>query len=142
MINFVTPYVSFSEALTYQWAQQLGTLLKPGNVVGLSGPLGAGKTLICKGICDQWGFKGSVTSPTYALIQEYPCLPKIIHMDFYRIEHQNEVYEMGLDYYLTKENLCLIEWPEKISDYPLNLTHKITLTDKNNDQRLIVLETF
>ncbi|GGJ45175.1 hypothetical protein GCM10008938_34300 [Deinococcus roseus] len=82
--------------------------------------MGAGKTTLTQGILDGMGFMGEVNSPTYALMHEYPA-PEglVLHVDAYRIHHAEELYEMGLDDYVERCRLSIIEWGEKLyADFP------------------------
>ena len=80
------------------------------------GKMGAGKTTFIQAICKYLGSPDNVTSPTFALINEYSAANghPIYHMDFYRIEKLEEVFDLGYEDYLYSGNYCLIEWPEKI----------------------------
>lgn len=79
------------------------------------GNLGAGKTTFIKSICKALGVSEEVTSPTFALVNEYQGEDAIVyHFDFYRIESEIEAYDIGIDEYLDSGAYCLIEWPERI----------------------------
>ncbi len=88
--------------------------LAPGSIVCLFGKLGSGKTTFIRGVCEGLGAKDLVTSPTFTLINEYKNSPPIYHFDFYRIQSESELYELGLDEYLYGNGISLIEWPELI----------------------------
>jgi tRNA threonylcarbamoyladenosine biosynthesis protein TsaE len=85
-------------------------------VFALYGKMGAGKTTFIKAICSGLGSSDNVTSPTFALINEYnrPDLSSIFHFDFYRIEHLEEAYDLGYEDYIYSGDYCFIEWPEMI----------------------------
>lgn len=85
-------------------------------VVAFYGEMGAGKTTLIKEICRQLGSQDNVTSPTFALMNEYRSGSgqKIFHFDFYRINSIAEVFDMGYEDFFYGGNLCLVEWPEKI----------------------------
>ena len=93
----------------------LAALVRPGDVIALSGPLGAGKTSIARGLLAALGLKGEAPSPTFAIVQPYEPpetrLP-VMHVDLYRIEDVEEIDELGLDE-ARGESLLLIEWPER-----------------------------
>jgi len=135
-----SPLLSHSTEESFAWAREFASHLKAGDVIGLKGTLGAGKTLLCKGICSGLGFSDEVTSPTYSIVQEYMGKNKIIHLDFYRTKSQDEFLEIGLDYYLDGHNICLIEWPEKNHGYPIDFTHMISIHQKTGDTREISVE--
>ncbi len=83
-------------------------------LVLFSGELGAGKTTLIKSLCDSLGVQDPVSSPTFAIIQEYSSTSRgiIYHMDFYRLQNQDDLERIGIGEYLDSGNLCLIEWPE------------------------------
>ncbi|MBN2342169.1 MAG: tRNA (adenosine(37)-N6)-threonylcarbamoyltransferase complex ATPase subunit type 1 TsaE [Deltaproteobacteria bacterium] len=98
---------------------KLATHLKVGDVVGLGGDLGAGKTFLSHAICRALGVPQSqpVNSPTFTLINEYSCerFP-IYHMDLYRLGEPDELYDLGLWEYYDGNGICLVEWFDKFDD--------------------------
>lgn len=96
----------------------IGAALRPGDVVALSGELGAGKTTLARAILKARGLAGEAPSPTFAIVQPYAPpevdLP-IAHIDLYRIEDESELIELGLDDYLY-DGALLIEWPERLGE--------------------------
>lgn len=91
--------------------------LRAGDVVALSGPLGAGKTTLARAIIRASGHRGEVPSPTFTLIEPYPdCTPPLVHADFYRLDDPLEATELGLDDYLQGSAL-LAEWPDKAGGF-------------------------
>jgi tRNA threonylcarbamoyladenosine biosynthesis protein TsaE len=91
----------------------LAERVHPGQLVTLSGPLGAGKTVLSRAILRALGFGGDVSSPTYAIIHEYeePTMRmSVVHADLYRLKAPEELYELGL--FDDPESLKLVEWPE------------------------------
>ena len=135
-----TPFISNSIEDSLAWAKEFATRLKPGDIIVLKGNLGVGKNLICKGICNQLGFEGDVTSPTYSIAQEYEGKKGIIHLDFYRTKSAEEFNEIGLDHYFNGENICLIEWPEINHGYQVDFSMTITITETPSGGRLISVE--
>jgi len=123
---------------TRQVAAELASGLKAGNVVALVGDLGAGKTEFVKGVAAALGAPGVVTSPTFTLIHEYlgGRLP-LYHMDFYRLNSEDELDEIGFDDYLSRPGICAVEWanrfPERIPDTAI----WVTLSIAENNERLI-----
>ena len=88
-------------------------------VFAFYGEMGAGKTTFIKAICEQLGVADVITSPTFAIVNEYQVegnspVDSIYHFDFYRIKNLEEVYDMGYEEYFYSGNLCFIEWPELI----------------------------
>lgn len=87
-----------------------------GLVICLKGNLGAGKTHFAKGVAIGLGIEDNVTSPTFTIINEYEGKMPFYHIDAYRLENKDEVYELGLEEYIYGEGLTLIEWPERIEE--------------------------
>ena len=101
-------------AATEAFGQRIAARLRPGDVVALSGGLGAGKTTLARAIIAALGHEGEVPSPSFAIIETYDPpqvrLP-LVHADFYRLERPEEAEELGLDHY--REGAALVaEWPE------------------------------
>lgn len=88
------------------------------NVVAFCGAMGAGKTTLISSIMEYLGSDDTVTSPTFALVNQYGTAAGevVYHFDFYRINRIEEVYDMGYEEYFYSGDLCLIEWPELIED--------------------------
>lgn len=84
----------------------------------LNGSMGAGKTTLSKAICAELGVMDTVQSPTFSIVNEYLTWNDevIYHFDFYRLEHPEEALAIGVEEYFDSENLCLIEWPQKIGN--------------------------
>ncbi|WP_051965030.1 tRNA (adenosine(37)-N6)-threonylcarbamoyltransferase complex ATPase subunit type 1 TsaE [Deinococcus misasensis] len=104
----------------FAFGQTLAALLPAGTVLFLEGEMGAGKTTLTQGLVQGLGFQGEVNSPTYALMHEYPA-PEglVLHVDAYRIHHPDELYEMGLEDYIERCRLSIIEWGESLyQDFP------------------------
>jgi len=99
-----------------QVARTLVSVLPQAKVIAFHGNMGAGKTTLIKALCNVFGVKNVVNSPTFALVNEYgtDSGKTIYHFDFYRIERIEEVYDLGYEEYFYSNRLCLIEWPEKI----------------------------
>ena len=131
-----------SEEETLAWAEEFGKSLKPGDMVALYGNLGAGKTVMSRGICKGLGFEGAVCSPTYTFLHEYPNEPAIFHFDLYRLEPGTELYEVGFDHDYLSRGVTLIEWPERLADDIGDITHKITIEILSETERQMTLETF
>ena len=87
------------------------------SVILLEGAMGAGKTTLTKALCDELGVGDTVTSPTFARVNEYSDREgnPVYHFDFYRIDSLEEAFDLGYDEYFYSGNLCLVEWPEKIA---------------------------
>ncbi|MET3710194.1 tRNA threonylcarbamoyladenosine biosynthesis protein TsaE [Sphingomonas trueperi] len=105
---------SLDEALAL--GAKLAAVVGPGDVIALSGPLGAGKTSIARGLLAALGLEGEAPSPSFAIVQPYDVpevrLP-VLHVDLYRIEDPDEAEELGLDD-ARYDALLLVEWPERL----------------------------
>ena len=135
-----------NEQETCAFAQELAKTLKFGDVIALSGDLGAGKSVFARALMRALGVKDeALPSPTYAIIQEYegalatgePC--KVAHMDWYRLEHAEEVEMLGVREFFEAPWVSIVEWPERaMNAFPFSLTH-ITLryVEHDMDQRSI-----
>jgi tRNA threonylcarbamoyladenosine biosynthesis protein TsaE len=100
-------------AATERFGRRLAGQLRAGDVVALSGTLGAGKTTLARGVLRGLGFEGDVASPTFPIVQPYDTVPPLWHVDLYRIEHPDELEELGLDE-ARLDAVLLIEWPERL----------------------------
>lgn len=105
--------------------------------------MGAGKTTLIKAICKTFGVVDDVSSPTFALINEYADGQgtPFYHFDFYRIKNEEEAMDIGVDEYFYSGNLCFIEWPEKIPSLIPDEFLRIFISINSDDTRKIVLET-
>lgn len=97
-------------------AEQVIDALDGRSVVALFGPMGAGKTTLVSAIMEHLGSADTVTSPTFALVNQYYTDDNqpVYHFDFYRINSLAEAFDMGYEEYFYSGDLCLVEWPEKI----------------------------
>ena len=99
-------------------AQEILASLDGRSVVAFCGAMGAGKTTLISAIMEQLGSEDTVTSPTFALVNQYRTAEDeaVYHFDFYRINRIEEVFDMGYEEYFYSGDLCLIEWPELIEE--------------------------
>jgi len=99
-------------------AKEVVSKLNGRNVVAFCGTMGAGKTTLISAIMEYLGSPDTVTSPTFALVNQYNTASDeaVYHFDFYRINRIEEVFDMGYEEYFYSGDLCLIEWPELIED--------------------------
>lgn len=97
-------------------AEKIIELCPQGGVIAFYGEMGAGKTTLIREICASLGVSDTVTSPTFALINQYLAADgrTIYHFDFYRINRLEEAFDLGYEEYFDSGALCLVEWPEKI----------------------------
>ncbi|EID32719.1 MAG: tRNA (adenosine(37)-N6)-threonylcarbamoyltransferase complex ATPase subunit type 1 TsaE [Prevotella sp.] len=110
-----------------------------GKVFAFYGKMGAGKTTFIKALCEVLGVKDVITSPTFAIINEYTDGNDnpIYHFDFYRIKKLEEVYDMGYEDYFYSGNLCLLEWPELVEDVLPENVIKVTIEEQPDGSRLL-----
>lgn len=88
----------------------------PNKIILFNGEMGAGKTTLIKQLCKNLGIEDATSSPTFSLVNEYQANNNqiVYHFDFYRLNHETEALDMGVDDYLYSGNWCFIEWSEKI----------------------------
>lgn len=103
---------------TAAFGRRLGRSLQGGDVVGLVGPLGAGKTFLVRAVAEGLGVRDSraVTSPTFVLWQEYDASVPIYHFDVYRLPTQADFLGLGVEEILGREGVALIEWADRVED--------------------------
>src|SRR5882724_7434688 len=125
------------EPATLALGQSLATALRPGDVIFLSGDLGAGKTTLTRGVLRGLGFEGRVKSPTYTLVELYEVSRlNLYHFDFYRFADPQEWLESGFRDLFNETNICLVEWPEKAGELlpPSDLTIRLRATQTMSRQ--------
>ena len=108
-------------------------------VFAFYGKMGAGKTTFVKALCEELGCDDVITSPTFAIVNEYTDGEQqpVYHFDFYRIKKLEEVYDMGYEEYFYSGELCLIEWPELIEDVLPDDTVRVTIEEQADGSRLL-----
>lgn len=134
-------YISNSPDETKNIAKKIAENLKSGDVISLSGELGAGKTAFVKGVADYFGFSGDVTSPTFTLVNEYDGENiTLYHFDAYRLEKANTDELDWIDDYLFGDGICLIEWAEFINPILPKNTVYIEISKLSEDSREIIVK--
>lgn len=111
-------FASTGPDATHQFGYALGTLVRPGDVICLSGNLGAGKTALTRGIGAGWGAVERVTSPTFTLVHEHSRAQNggvLFHVDCYRLAGPADADTIGLDDMLYGDGVVVIEWPERVA---------------------------
>jgi tRNA threonylcarbamoyladenosine biosynthesis protein TsaE len=135
----------FHESETVALASEFAASLKPGDVVALSGELGAGKSVFCRAVMRALGVTDeALPSPTFSIIQEYEANGcKVAHMDWYRLDAVDEIEMLGVREYFQSPWVCLIEWPERaielLDDAVIRITMAVPTADPNS--RLIEINT-
>ncbi|MBA4405895.1 tRNA (adenosine(37)-N6)-threonylcarbamoyltransferase complex ATPase subunit type 1 TsaE [bacterium] len=126
-----------SENETADIANRFSEVLLPGDIVLLNGELGSGKTFFVKSICARFGIH-TVSSPSFAIVNEYHNGKKIVHFDFYRIRKIEELHDIGFeDYLMNDETIVFIEWAEMFSEILPHKNYKINIKWINNSSREI-----
>lgn len=122
-------------------AQEFVAQMGHRRVFAFYGGMGAGKTTFIKALCQQLGVKDAVTSPTFAIVNEYGSdIGPIYHFDFYRIKNLAEVMDLGFDDYAYSGHLCLMEWPELIEDLLPDNTVSVHIEETDNGMRKITVD--
>lgn len=113
-------------------------------IFAFNGKMGAGKTTLIKAFCEELGVEEVVTSPTFALINEYSGKDNkpIYHFDFYRIKNINEVFDIGYEEYFYSDNYCFIEWPEMVLELLPDSFVYISIKEENSGRRIIGYSVF
>ena len=125
-----------------QAAHQFVEAMGENTVFALYGKMGAGKTTFVKAICEELGVTDVITSPTFAIVNEYRSdeSGELIYLfDFYRNKKLSEVYDMGYEDYFFSGALCFIEWPELVEELLPGDVVKVTIEECEDGSRVIVL---
>jgi tRNA threonylcarbamoyladenosine biosynthesis protein TsaE len=131
---FTTEILTHSPAETESWAAEFAKRLKGGEIIALTGELGAGKTVIAKGIGKGLGVREEVLSPSFNYLLEYRGRLQLFHADLYRIDGPRAFRALGLDEYLDRGGVLLIEWAERVKDSLPPETIWIEITAGENAQ--------
>ena len=127
----------------HEAAREFIAAMGDNTVFALYGKMGAGKTTFIKALCQELGVEDVVTSPTFAVINEYRsdiAGELIYHFDFYRIKKLEEVYDMGYEDYFYGGALCFIEWPELVEELLPGNTIKVTIEELEDGSRKLTME--
>lgn len=128
-------------------AREFINLMGEARVFAFYGTMGAGKTTFIKALCEELGVEDVITSPTFAIVNEYEISPEVTlgndtvstvyHFDFYRIKKLEEVYDMGYEDYLYSGGLCFMEWPELVEELLPDNTVRVTIEEQPDGSRTI-----
>lgn len=132
-------YISHNTEETIEIGKKIGKMCKSGTVISLRGSLGAGKTVIAKGIAKALNIDEAIVSPTFTIIQEYKGTLPLYHMDLYRISGCDEFEMLGGEEMLYGNGVTLIEWSEKIEEMLPEDTIFIDIAIEKNLDRIITL---
>jgi tRNA threonylcarbamoyladenosine biosynthesis protein TsaE len=111
-VRFLTATRSADETVAV--ASRVASLLRPGDVVVLAGELGAGKTTFAKGVARGLGIDEQVVSPSFTIVRQYDGPVPLVHVDVYRLDHLQELHDLGFDELVGPEAVTLIEWGDRI----------------------------
>ncbi len=100
---------------THALGRRIGALLRAGDVVVLDGELGSGKTVFAKGIAVGLGITEPVVSPTFTVVREYDAPTPLVHVDVYRLDHLQELHDLGFDDLVGGDAVTVVEWGDRVS---------------------------
>ena len=128
---------------TIDLGRKIGSLLKAGDVIAMTGSLAAGKTTITKGIAESLGVSDNITSPTFCLISEYDgSKMPLYHMDVYRLEGAEDFVNLGVEDMLYGNGVCIIEWSEKVQSELPKKTIFMKITPSEDGTRTIEIKNW
>lgn len=137
MIEISIPSLDRIDDAAQQFVAQIGLR----RVFAFYGSMGAGKTTFIKAVCKQLGVSDAVTSPTFAIVNEYSSdMGPVYHFDFYRIKNLAEVMDIGFEDYVYSGNLCLMEWPELIEELLPENTIKVNISVAEDGVRTVTMD--
>lgn len=141
-------YLTSSEKQTFGLGEKIGRKLKGGEIIGLIGNLGAGKTVFVKGLADGLGIKNKITSPTFVLMKVYKTqnsklkIPnsKLIHIDAYRLKSGKEISAIGAEeYFNSPDSVVIIEWADRIKEILPKNVKFVKIINKGGNKRKIII---
>ena len=137
LLRFNSNSVSDTEAI----AEKLGRVLKSGNVVAYFGGLGMGKTAFTRGLAKGMGINADVSSPTFAIVNDYGGNPPLVHFDMYKVESWDDLYSSGFFDYLDMGAVLAVEWSENIENALPDDTIRVTIEQGDSpEKRIITIE--
>lgn len=131
-------FLSDSPEQTFKFGKQYAKTLSAGDVVLLSGDMGAGKTVFAKGVAAGLGIEDEILSPTYAYMNDY--YGKLYHFDCYRLSDGAQAEALGLTDYFYADGICLVEWAENIASVLPEKVKCVTIKKTGEDKREIIYE--
>lgn len=125
----------------HQAARQLLNNSAGRKIFAFYGSMGAGKTTIIKAVCTELGATDIISSPTFTLVNEYRTTngDPLYHIDFYRIKKKDEVFDFGIEEYLTGENYCFMEWPELVEDILPDDIVRVKIAVGDHEERILTV---
>ena len=134
-------YLSHSQADTFAFGRALGAHLAAGDCVLLTGDLGAGKSVLARGIAAALGIEGPMPSPSFTILIPYEGSKKLYHFDLYRLADPDEFYAAGLDEFLGGDGVSVIEWPQMAQLDPLPAVRVHIARGAGDDERVLSVQT-
>jgi len=131
--------VSNSEEETASLGKRIGRLLSAGDVVALTGELGAGKSVMARGICAGLGIRQRTRSPSFAFVNRYRGPVDVFHVDLYRVRGPGDLVTLGLDEILFGPNVTLVEWAENLGGTVPTVALEILIETVGEDERRITV---
>ena len=130
-------YITRSEAETMRFASALAGMLDAGDTVLLEGDLGAGKSVMARGVARALGIAGAMPSPSFTILIPYEGTKKLYHFDLYRLADPDEFYAAGLDEFIGGDGIALVEWPQ-MAELSIEPALEMTIRrGSGDDDRLI-----
>ena len=140
-MDFSREILAGSEEETEKIGEQFAANLKAGDIVAMYGGMGMGKTAFTRGVAIGLGIADRVTSPTYAVVNEYYGKLSLFHFDLFRLSGADELFDIGFDDYLSRDGVCIIEWFENAEDaYQANYEVHISAVDDDESARKILFK--
>ena len=137
----MTRFVSQSTAETESFAEKMGRSVKGGTVIAFYGGLGAGKTSFTRGLARGMGIDSDVSSPTFAIVNDYGGNPPLVHFDMYKVESWDDLYSSGFFDYLDMGAVLAVEWSENIESALPEDTVRVTIEKcEEENKRIITVE--
>ena len=133
-------YITTSAEETETVGRALAGTLTAGTLLALRGDLGAGKTAFVRGLAAGLGCEGRVTSPTFTIVNEYEGKLPLFHFDLYRLEGEDELYDIGFDEYLARGGVCAVEWSERAPEAMAAAQVQVTISRLDESTRRITVE--
>jgi len=123
---------------THSLGKLVGSLLVPGDVVAITGELGAGKTTFIKGLAEGTGVSDFVSSPSFVIINEYSGKIPFFHVDLYRLNDLSEIEDIAIEEYFERKGIVAIEWAEKLKSLLPGKHIKIDIEATNESERKFI----
>lgn len=132
-------FVFETEEETLAFGKRLGGAVEGGTFIALHGNLGAGKTVLVRGVASYFGID-HVSSPTFTIVQEYDTEPELLHFDVYRLSDADELYAIGFEDYLARNGIIIMEWAELVEEVLPMDRLEMNLSGEGNSQRQLTVK--